>query len=209
MRTTSHSQIEPQRRDEPARELPEGESMTHRQRARTDEALPAGPQRQPFHRAAGGVRAIENPYRLAQPRGLLEHVAQRRSEGIDATAEILQVDQQHVERVHHRRGRAAHRAVETEHRDVVHRVDVVGRLDHVVLLVAAQPVLRPESCRQPHVAERRQRIERMREIARDGRRMREQRDAPPGEWLAQPGLFDEPLETDLHALRSSTAKPSG
>ncbi len=61
---------------------------------------------------------------LPSARGLLEHVAQRRDEGIDAAAEVLQVDQQHVEAVHHRRRRPAHRAVEAEHRNAVHRIGV-------------------------------------------------------------------------------------
>ena len=61
------------------------------------------------------------------------------------TGEVaLQVDQQNVEAVHHRIGRPAHLPVQAEHRDAVQRVLEIRRFDHVVLLVAAQPVLRPE-----------------------------------------------------------------
>jgi hypothetical protein len=41
--------------------------------------------------------AIENPHRLAVLGGGLEQVAQGGDEGVDAAAEILQVDQQDVE----------------------------------------------------------------------------------------------------------------
>jgi hypothetical protein len=74
----------------------------------------------------------------------LEHVAERRDEGVDAAAAVLEVDEQHVERVHHRVGRAPHLAVQAEHRNPVRRILVVRGLDHVVLLVAAQAVLRSE-----------------------------------------------------------------
>jgi hypothetical protein len=41
--------------------------------------------------------------------------------------------------------RAAHFAVKAEHRDAISRIEFVGRLDHVVLLVALEPVLRPKA----------------------------------------------------------------
>ena len=46
-----------------------------------------------------------------------EHVAERRDERVDAAADVLEVDEQHVERVQHRGGRPAHLAVEAEDRD--------------------------------------------------------------------------------------------
>ena len=118
-------------------------------RAGADEALPAGAQRQAFDRPAGRVGPVEHPDRLAVLGGGLEHVPQRGDEGVDAAAEVLQVDQQDIERLHHRVGRPAHFAVEAEHRDAVHRIVEVRRLDHVVLLVAAQAVLRAEGGGEP------------------------------------------------------------
>ena len=53
--------------------------------------------------AGRGVGPVEHPDRLAVLRRRLEHVAQRGDEGVDAAAEVLQVDQQDVERVHHLR----------------------------------------------------------------------------------------------------------
>jgi hypothetical protein len=98
--------------------------------------------------------------------GGLEHVAQRGDEGVDAAAEVLQVHQQHVERVEHRRRRPPHLAVQAEDGNAVHRIVEVRRLDHVVLLVAAQAVLRAEGRGEPQVAERRERVERVLEASR-------------------------------------------
>ena len=110
-------------------------------------------------------------------RGRLEHVAQGRDERVDAATEILQIDEQHVECVHHRIRRPAHVAVKTEDRNAVHRILEIRRFDHVVLLVAAQPVLRAEGGADLHVAAGGERIERMRQVFCDGRGMRKQRDA--------------------------------
>ncbi len=118
--------------------------MAHRHRARPDETFPAVLEQQSFDRPADGIRAVEDPHRLAGARGGLECVTQRRDEGIHAAAEILEIDQQHVEGLEHRRRRATHRAVQAEYRDSVVPVRVVRGLDHVVLLVAAQSVLWPE-----------------------------------------------------------------
>jgi hypothetical protein len=141
--------VELQRPHEPAAELAERQTVAHRQRARADEALPARSQAQPFDLAAGRVRAVEHPDALAVPRGLLEHIAERGNEGVHAAADVLQIDQQHVERFHHPLARAAHLPVQAVDRDAVCGVGEVGRLDHVVLLVAAQAVLRPERGAQP------------------------------------------------------------
>ena len=86
-------------------------------------------------------------------------------------------------------------------------IDVVGRLDHVVLLVAAQSVLRTERRRQAHFRQRRERIERVRELARDRGGMREQRHAAPDQGLPQGGVGDETVESDVHGACSSRAKP--
>ncbi len=84
----------------------------------------------------------------------------------------------------------------------------VRRLDHVVLLVAAQAVLRAEGGGQLHVARRGQRIERMREICRDRRGMRQQRDALAGQRLAQRRLRQQTIDSVFHA-QTSRMKPAG
>src|SRR5579864_4385073 len=53
--------------------------------------------------------------------------------------DVLLVDLQDIERAHHLRCRATNFTVKAEDRDTVHRIFVVRRLDHVVLLITAQP----------------------------------------------------------------------
>ena len=137
--------------------------MAHRHRAGADEALPAGAQAQSLDRPADRVRPVQHPHGLAVARRSFQQVAQRRDERVDAAPEILQVDEQHVEAVHHRVGRPAHFAVQAEHRDAVHRIVEVRRLDHVVLLVAAQSVLGTEGRGHPQAGARGEGVERMRE----------------------------------------------
>jgi hypothetical protein len=122
---------------------------------------------------------------------------------------MRQIDEQHIEAVHHRRRRAAHRAVEAEDRNVVHRIEVIRRLDHVVLLVAPQPVLRAERRGEAQAGEGRERIERMPQVAGDGGGVRQQRHTASGERLAQRGLLDQPVDAELHVRRNSTTKLSG
>src|SRR5439155_3254016 len=95
--------IEPERLLEPARQLAHRQPVTHRQRTGADEALPALAQTRALDRAPSRVRPVEHPDALSVPRGGLEHIAQRSDEGIDAAAEVLQVDQKYVEALHHRR----------------------------------------------------------------------------------------------------------
>ena len=80
----------------------------------------------------------------------------------------------------------------------MNRIAEVRRFDHVVLLVAAQAVLRTEGGGELHVAARAQRIERVGQVARDGGRMREQRDAPALERRAQFWFGDEPVDAEFH-----------
>jgi hypothetical protein len=184
--------------DEPPGELAEREAVADRQRAGADEALPAGAQEGAFDRAADRVGPVEHPDRLAARRGFLEDVPQRRHEGVDARADVLQVDEQQVEGVHHRRGRPPHGAIEAAHGDAEARVGEVRRLDHVVLLVAAHAVLRTEGGREAQVAARRQRVERVREIGGHRGRMGEQRHTAAGERRAQRGIGEQAIESGLH-----------
>ena len=78
------------------------------------------------------------------------------------------------------------------------RIAVVRRLDHVVLLVAAQPVLRAEGGGELHVVACAERIERVRQVARDGGRMRKQRHAAALERRAQFWFGDEPVDSEFH-----------
>ena len=136
--------VEMESRHEPACKLSECQAVTHRHRAGADKAFATRPERQPFHRPAHRVRAIQNPYGLVLLRSRLEHVAQRGDERVDSAPDVLQIDEQNVEGIHHFGRRPAYFTVKAEDRDAVDGVGVVLRFDHVVLLVAAQSVLRAE-----------------------------------------------------------------
>ena len=113
---------------------------------------------------------------------------------------------------HRLAGRAAHLAVEAEHRDSVDRVDEVGAFDHIVLLVAAQPVLRAERGGQADVGASGERVEAVREVARDRGGMRDQRDALAVQRGAQRRVGEQPFDTEFHARRysgSRAAKQAG
>ena len=94
----------------------------------------------------------------------------------------------------------------------MHRIVEVRRLDHVVLLVAAQAVLRPEGRGQLQVAARGEGVERMREACGHRRRMGEQRDAATRQRPAQFRLGKQPVDAELHhvlARSISSTKPAG
>ena len=74
----------------------------------------------------------------------LQAVRHRVDVGVDADADVLQVDDEHVEVGQHLRRRLARLAVERIHRHAAHLVVRVPRLDHVVLHIRAEPVLRAE-----------------------------------------------------------------
>ncbi len=80
----------------------------------------------------------------------------------------------------------------------MHRIVEVRRLDHVVLLVATQSMLRPEGGRDPDVAAGGERIERVGQVLRDRRRMRQQGHTPALEWRAQGGLGEEAIDAEFH-----------
>ena len=80
----------------------------------------------------------------------------------------------------------------------MHRIAEVRRLDHVVLLVAAQAMLRAEGGADLHVAAGGQRIQCVRQVFGDGSGMREQCHALARERRAQGGFGDESIDAKLH-----------
>ena len=184
--------------DEPAAELAECQAMPHRHRTGADEAFPAREERQPFDRPTGGIGPVEHPDRFLVLGRCLEHVEQGRDEGVDAAAEVLHVDQQHVERAHRLAGGTPHLAIEAEYGDVVHRIGEILRLHHIVLLVAAHAVLRAESGRELEIAKRAERIERMGEVGRHRGGMGEQGHALALERGAKRGIGEETIDAEFH-----------
>ena len=93
----------------------------------------------------------------------------------------------------------------------MHRILEIRRLDHVVLLVAAQPMLRAEGSADLYVAAGGERIERMRQVFCDGCRMGKQRDALARKRRAQGTFGDQPINAEFHGVtagESSQAKLS-
>ena len=78
------------------------------------------------------------------------------------------------------------------------RIGKVRAFDHIVLLVAAQPVLRAERGGQADIVERGQGIERMREVRGDRCRMRDQRDPLAVQRFAQIRLCQKSIDTEEH-----------
>src|SRR5690349_20874332 len=98
--------------------------------------------------------------------------------------------------------RPAYFTIKTEDRDAMHRVAEIRRLDHVVLLVAAQSVLGPESGGDVEAPDRAQRIERVLEIRSHGSRMGEQRDATTLELALQLQVGQQTVNAELDHGRS-------
>jgi hypothetical protein len=104
--------------------------------------------------------------------------------------------------VEHVVGGPAYFAVQAEHRNAVHRVAEVRRLDHVVLLVATQSMLGTESRGDVETPDGAQRVERMFEIRGHGSGMREQRNAPAFELALQFQVAQQAVDSELDHERS-------
>ena len=133
-------------------------------------------------------------------RGGFQHVAQRGDEGVDTAAEVLQVDEQDVEGIHHRGGRPPHFAIEAEDRNAELRVEEVRRFDHVVLLVALDSMLRAEGGAQLELGQGGQRVERMRQVGGDRGGVGEQGDALAGQRAAPGGVGEQAVDAELEGL---------
>ena len=76
-----------------------------------------------------------------------------------------------------------------------------GDFDHVVLLVAAQTVLRAEGGRELQVAAGGQRIERMAEVGRDRSGMRQKRQPLTPKRRAKSRLREKAIDAEFHGSR--------
>jgi hypothetical protein len=94
--------------------------------------------------SADRIWPIADDYSFAKRLCGAHAVGHRVGEGIDAAAYTLEIDNDHVNVAQHLFGRFARFAVQRINRNVRVSIDGVGRLDHVVLNVAANSVLRSE-----------------------------------------------------------------
>src|SRR4029434_8769315 len=113
-----------------------------------------------------------------------ENVTQRSDKRIYTATEVLQIDEENIEVIHHRRRRPAHFAVQAKDRNPVHRIVEISRLDHIVLFVAAQPMLRAKGRGEPDILQRYQCVERVRQVTRDRGWMGKQCDTLSRQWLS-------------------------
>ena len=94
--------------------------------------------------AADRIRAIAHHDGQAMPAGGLQAVGHRIDIGVDARADVLQVDDQRVETGKHAGVRLTRVAVQREHAHATRIVLRVRRLDHVFLKVRSKAVLGTE-----------------------------------------------------------------
>ena len=140
---------------EQPRELADGHPVAHRYRELADERFEPLDEQRPFDVvAADRVWPIAHDDRNAMPRAGAQAVGHRVDVGVDASADVLQIDDEHIEAGEHRGRRFARLTVEGIHRHATSRVVGVRRLDHVVLHVGSEPVLRAEDRRQRDVRRR-------------------------------------------------------
>ena len=92
----------------------------------------------------------------------LQTVRHRVDERVDASADILEIDHEHVEPFEHLGRRLARFAVERVDRHLTARVALVRRLDHVVLQRGVEAVLRTEDRGQRDVAQVADAVDRVR-----------------------------------------------
>ena len=127
----------------------QSESVPHRHRHPADEAGEVRIQDRPLEDvAAERIGPVEHKDGNALLGRRLKTKAQRPEVGVNARADVLQVDDQDIETLEHRLSRFSHIGVKTVHRDLSQRIKRVRRLDHVVLLLGPQAVLRSEQRRQ-------------------------------------------------------------
>ena len=137
--------IELEMLDEPVAHLSHRHTVAHRHGRSANEAFLSGEKQRAFDGASRRVGPIQHPDRLARFRSFLKQIEQRCDKGIDPTAKILKVEKEDIGGRHHLASRPAHFAVKAEDGNAISRIGLIRSLDHVVLLVALETVLRTES----------------------------------------------------------------
>ena len=122
--------------------------MAHRDWKLADERFPSRLKTCAFDRgAADRIRPIADEDLHAVPGGGAHAVGHRIDIGVDARADVLQVDDEHVDPAQHVGGRLPRLAIQGIDRHAPPRVVAVRRFHHVVLHVGAETVLRAENRR--------------------------------------------------------------
>lgn len=103
-------------------------------------------------------------------------------------------------------GRSTHLAIKTEDRNAERRINEIGRLDHVVLLVAAQTVLWTERCGHLQAGRCRERIETMPKIGRHRGWVGEQPQPATDERCTQTRIFEQTIDAELDHVTPTAVK---
>jgi hypothetical protein len=186
---------------EEPRGLADGEAVAHRDRELPDKRRVRRVERRALHAyAADRVRPIADhhadPVRVRRPQAVGERV----DVGVDPRPDVLQIHDEHVDPREHLGGRLARFAVERVDGEPPLRIARVRRLDHVLLQIRVEAVLRPEQRRQRPVARAEQPVGRVHEARVDRRGIADERDPAAVDERAI-GTIEQALETgaDRHA----------
>ena len=153
---------------EEPRQLAHRHAVAHRDGVLPDERLEASRQERAFHcEATDRIRPIAHDDRHAVLAARDEAVGHGVDEGVDARADVLQIDDQGVEPREHLGGGLPRFAVERVDRHAPRVVVPVRRLDHVVLQVGPEAVLRPEDGAERHAVGRAHTIDDVPELVID------------------------------------------
>ena len=91
-----------------------------------------------------------------------------------------------------------HFPVEAEHRDIVNRVQKIFGFDHIVLLVAAQAMLRSKRGGQVDIIKCRQGIQAVHQFVRHRSGMGKQSNPLARQRPTQVGIFDQTVYSKFH-----------
>ena len=181
-----------------AGELADGQAVAQGYRKLSHERLVAGPQHRAFDGvAADGVGPVADDHRDPAGRAGLQAFGHRVDVGVDAGADVLQVDDEQIDIGKHRRRGRAGLPVQGVHRHLEPRMPRVVRLDHVVLHVRAEPVLRAEEGGQPDLGRRRRDLDDMAAAGVERGGIRDEADAPtrrPCAQMRRPGGYRHDID---------------
>ena len=163
------------------RQFADGHAVPHGNGELPHEALVAGVEHRAFDRgAADGIGAVADDHLDAVTCAGAQAVGHRVDVGVDARADILQVDDKHIDVGQHLAHGFARVAVERVDGNAPHGVARMRGLDHVVLHVRAETVLGPEEGRDRHAAHRHEAVDDMDELVVDRGGIRDDANpAPP------------------------------
>ena len=192
-----------------ARELADGQAVPHRNRAQPHERLATLGSTVPPSMATPPSGFGRSRTTTATPaRSRLHRQHHRPDVRVVAAADVLEIDDQHVDprQIRRRRRQRLERlAVEADDRDPRAAIVVVVDADHVLRL-AAHAVLGPVEPHRPH-PDFNEAIDDVGQVGRDARRMTEDPHPPPPEEVQPLAAEDVETALDVHPFTLHHALP--